>query len=276
MTLEELAARGSGDNPHVIVTNFTCGSDYAFQIQTPTGGSPTPHQTGYGRAWIPLFPKAVGDNLDAGSPPTRFVVLLETSPTTASGSGFHLLSRRPSVEGLAIPLLSRSMEPEVRRYLAKGYPDTDFSQCLVVVEYEPYEKKDAALFASVFAVCTWTGLAIGLPVLALGIIFQRIQKKSPARRDQPAETGSPRRVSNGVAMGPLAKVRSLYQGGLLIVVCSVGVLGVFMHAEQGKTLLAVTQAVACVGGFGLAVWLIRRALLSKRSTKRENDSIFIE
>jgi hypothetical protein len=77
-------------------------------------------------------------------------------------------------------------------------------------------------------------------------------------------------------MDPLAKYRSWYQAGLLIVVCSLGVFGVFMHFEQGKILMGVTQAVACVGGLGLAVWLIRRALHAKRSTRRKDDSIFIE
>ena len=35
--LQELATRGPSAGPHVIVTDFTCGSAYAFELQTRKG-----------------------------------------------------------------------------------------------------------------------------------------------------------------------------------------------------------------------------------------------
>jgi hypothetical protein len=32
ITLHDLEARGDGDNPHVIVTDFICGSGYVFEM----------------------------------------------------------------------------------------------------------------------------------------------------------------------------------------------------------------------------------------------------
>jgi len=160
------------------VTDFACGSDYVSEIRIRKNApTPGPDQAAYGKAWIPLFPKTPPDNTDGGAPPTRFLVLLETSPTLASVQGFHMLSRRQSMEGLAMPLSQRSLEPQLRSRLAASYPDTDFENCLMLVQYEPLEKEDAPVFATALAVGAGGGLLVGLPALAFGIILGHTRRK---------------------------------------------------------------------------------------------------
>lgn len=178
LTLQELATKGPGDNPHVIVTDFACGNDYVSEIQVRKDApTPAPDQAAYGKAWIPLFPKTPPENPDGEQPPTRFLVLLETSPTLASVQGFHMLSRRQSLEGLAMPLSQRGLQPQLRSRLAASYPDTDFENGLMLVQYEPREKEDASFFATALAVGAGGSLLVGLPALAFGIILGRTRRK---------------------------------------------------------------------------------------------------
>lgn len=180
--VQELAAQQLDGTRHVIVTDFTCGENYAFELHTRAGNpKPTPDQKGYGKAWIPLFPKPAAETPDA-APPRRFVVLFETTPTVASGSEFHVLSRKHSIDGLAVPLSRRPLKPDIRKFLAEGYPETDFQNCLVVVQYEGYERDDAPVFATILAVCTGVGLGLGLPILALGLVLRSRQVKAPRSR----------------------------------------------------------------------------------------------
>lgn len=182
ITLHDLATNGPGDNPHVIVTEFTCGSGYVFEIETRKGAPPPgPDQAGHGKAWIPLYPKSAPENANAGVEPTSFIVLLETTPTLASGNGFHVLSRRQSMEGIVVPLSRRDLPADVRDKLAERYPDTHFADCLILEQYEPYEKEDASTFATALAVIAGAGLPVGLLALSLGVILGRSRWKQICR-----------------------------------------------------------------------------------------------
>lgn len=173
ITLYELAANGVGDNPHVIVTDFICGSEYIFEAQIRKGAPlPKSDETVWGKAWIPLLPKSSPDVRKGDSPPS-FTVLLETTPTVTSVSGFHLLSRRQSMEGLVIPLAQRPLPAEAQSKLAETYPHTDFKNFLVLVQYERHEKEDAPVFAYALAISAGGGLLIGAPLLLLGIMLLR-------------------------------------------------------------------------------------------------------
>jgi hypothetical protein len=111
------------------------------------------------------------------SSPTSFTVLLETASTVASGSGFHVLSRQPSMEGLVVQLSRRSMSPEVRSKLTERYPDTDFNNCLVLVQYQRHEVEDAPVFAKALAIGASGGLLLGLPLFSFGILLLRAKNK---------------------------------------------------------------------------------------------------
>jgi hypothetical protein len=78
----------------------------------------------------------------------------------------------------------------VRSKLAATYPDTDFDHCLVVVQYEPYEKRDAPVLTKALAVAAAVGLSIGLPALIFGIILSRgrRQRSNDQRRVEQTET----------------------------------------------------------------------------------------
>jgi hypothetical protein len=155
----------------VVVTDFTCGSGYVFELQTRKDAPPPrPDQAGWGKAWIPLFSKSPNEKPELNPAPRRFVVLLETSPTNASGQGFHMLSRQQAIEGLATPLARSNLDAEVRSKLAVSYSDTDFQNCLVVVQYERYEKDDASVFATALAIGAFGGFLVGLPTMVFGII----------------------------------------------------------------------------------------------------------
>jgi hypothetical protein len=184
LTLQELAANGPGDNPHVIVTDYLCGRGYVFEMMVRKGSPPpTPDQGGPGKAWIPLFPKSQGDAPE----PNSFVVLLETAPTQASGTGFHLLSRRAEMEGLVFPISFRTLKGEVQARLSKSYPGTDFSKGLLLEEWDQHHKKDAPFFAYALAILAGGGLLLGLPLLSLGIVFARGRARSLRAQRRQAE-----------------------------------------------------------------------------------------
>jgi hypothetical protein len=171
ITLDDLATNGPGDNPHVVVKGYVCGSNYVTETMVRKNAPrPGPTDNAYGKAWIPLFPKSAAGNEPE---PKRFVVLLETSPTVASAQAFHTLSRKQSMEGLVVPFSYRELASEVGPMLAANYPETDFGKCVVLVQYEPYEKDSPRFFANALAVIAGSGLLIGLAMLFLGLMLRR-------------------------------------------------------------------------------------------------------
>jgi hypothetical protein len=173
ITLDELAEKGPGGNPHVVVTHYVCGSGYVSETMVRKGAPrPGPTENAYGKAWIPLFPKSATGNLEEPEP-KRFAILLETSPTVASTQEFHMLSRKQSMEGLVVPFSHRRLSSQIRDGLAANYPETDFGKCLVLVQYEPHEKEDPRFFANALAVIAGSGFLIGLVMLLLGLMLRR-------------------------------------------------------------------------------------------------------
>jgi hypothetical protein len=142
------------------------------------GAAPGHDDRGFGRAWIPLFPRPA-DGEDAAEP-TAFTVLLKTPETLASGKELHVLSRRRSVPALVEPASRWNVSGEVRDKLLESYPDTDFARCLVVEQYEPHHKADAAGFA---AFLTWTAAVaslVGLVLGGVGLALWRARRKKPS------------------------------------------------------------------------------------------------
>jgi hypothetical protein len=177
VSLSELAARGPGGNPHVVVTDFICGSGYVYETQVNKDGPPPgPDDQGYGsKAWIPLFPKVPLGRPDAE--PTAFTVLLETQQQAASGRGVYVLSRRPSMEGLVLPLSQIGLKSDIRNKLAARYPQTDFDRCLLLVQYEARDKDTYSALATLVAFCSGGGLLLGLPAFTLGIFLWRKRRR---------------------------------------------------------------------------------------------------
>jgi hypothetical protein len=81
------------------------------------------------------------------------------------------------MEGLAVPLSRKNLPLEARDKLTATYPDADFGACLVLEQYERYEKEDAPVFAAALAIGAGAGVLVGLPGLALGFIFGRSKRK---------------------------------------------------------------------------------------------------
>ncbi|QEL17472.1 hypothetical protein [Limnoglobus roseus] len=187
ITLADLAANGPGGNRHVIVTDYDCAPHFAYEI-TPSNADSEPgvRQEGQGRAWLPLF-KKTPPTADPEAEPTAFVVLLETTPTSASGAGFRLLSRKREMEGVVFPLPQRGLLPEVRGHLANDYPDTDFSACWLLEQFEPREKDDAPFFADALLVGTVVGLVFGPPAVVAGLVWDRQNMRKSRRRRNRAE-----------------------------------------------------------------------------------------
>ena len=79
-----------------------------------------------------------------------------------------------------------------------------------------------------------------------------------------------------MAIDSFSKIRSLYQAGLLMLVCSLGALGMISHFSSGQIPLAVTEAVACAVGLPLAFWLIRRALATDGSSRTGRDTLYAD
>jgi hypothetical protein len=78
-----------------------------------------------------------------------------------------------------------------------------------------------------------------------------------------------------MAIDSFSKIRSLYQGGLLILDCSIGTPGI-SHFSSGNIPLAITGAIACAAGFPLAFWLIRRAFVTEGSSEVGRDTLYAE
>jgi hypothetical protein len=181
LTLSELAKHGPGDNPHVVVSDFVCGSAFVFKIETRQGGNqPAQERSGSGQAWIPLFsksefllelplPNAPEDLAQPVGDPKSFVVLLQTVPAQGSATDFHLLIRRQQMTGLIIPYWLSKLTPELRGKLQTAYPDTRFDQCLILEETNQHNKADTILFAQALLLGAIVGPLFGLPALALAI-----------------------------------------------------------------------------------------------------------
>jgi hypothetical protein len=177
LTLDELATRGAGGNPHVIVTDFICGDDYVFEHYARAGTPPPrPDQEVLGQAWVPLFSRSAAQGAGAGSR-RPFTVLLETRPMMVGSRELGLLSQQQSMEVLVSPFSSSTLNHEVRSKLAAHYPGTDFATCLLLEECKSHDREDAPVFVAALAVGTCGGLLLGLPALVLGIIWGRARRK---------------------------------------------------------------------------------------------------
>jgi len=180
ISLRDLADKGPGDNPHVIVTDFTCAKYFAYTTQTRRGERPDPDRMASRKAWIPLLPKApVPDGgKEPALPPGSIKVLLET-PQTLVGRAveLHVLSRRPSIEGLATRLSERGLPSDIRATLSSRYPDTDFESCILVEEIDRYQKGDAPLFAKLVTAGAGGGVLVGGAVLLLGLFFLLLDRR---------------------------------------------------------------------------------------------------
>jgi hypothetical protein len=167
LTLQEFVDRGPCGNNHVIITDYSLGSAYGIEMSRRRSDPPLSSDSfGFGKAWIPLFPK--GTPVNTKEEPKTARVILETSPTLATGGGLHVLSREASKEGLVVPFLERRVPIKVRETLKSHYPQTDFDNCNILVEFAKYQIRDASEVATLVVVGTIVGLALGLPTLALG------------------------------------------------------------------------------------------------------------
>lgn len=181
IALRDLAAHGPGDNPHVVVTEFVCASNYYFSVQTSKYNTgPAETREGSGQAWIPLFPKQPPapepPPASAEAPePTGFVVLLETAPTLGNATTFRLLSRRQSMPGLIVPYSNASLSSDIRHELAAAYPTTNFQECLVLRQIEKSDHADVIVFAQALYVGAIAGLAFGIPLAVIGFILCRFR-----------------------------------------------------------------------------------------------------
>lgn len=175
ITVQELATQGISDTTRVNLKDFTCGEEFAFEMSRRRGDPPpTPDRRGYGRAWIPLFPKS---SPEENPSPRRIVVLLETNSDVGTAAEFRSRNQKYSIDGLAMPLSRRALKPGIRKHLSESYPETDFENCVLLVQYLPHEIEDAPDFATLLAACTGVGLALGLPALGLGLFLKRRKKK---------------------------------------------------------------------------------------------------
>jgi hypothetical protein len=91
------------------------------------------------------------------------------------------------MEGLLIPLPQRRLSSEVQSKLAERYPETDFNNCLVLVQYARHEKEDSAVFAYALAFAAGAGLLFGLPLFLVGIILVRSRNRQIHRGEIPKE-----------------------------------------------------------------------------------------
>jgi hypothetical protein len=175
ITLRELAQNGPGNNPHVIVTDFVRGKACAFirdhQRDEPPPG---PDEPCAGQLLVPLF-----EATSRAAPPDRpqprsFVVLLET-PHSFQGTTRerYVLSGSPTKQGLALPLASRKLPSSVGDELLQAYPDTDLSECLILVEHDSWNVQNSWRTTTVILVGIAIGLFVGLPLLIYGLIVIR-------------------------------------------------------------------------------------------------------
>jgi hypothetical protein len=121
ISLKDLIARGPDGNPNIILTDYVLCDNFVYQERN---GS-------WEHAWVPAVPREqAGQN--TGGKATQVKALI----FTIHARNQHDLAQRCEQPKLRALVTNRivSLKSQERDLLAKSYPGTDFSKCLIIQE----------------------------------------------------------------------------------------------------------------------------------------------
>ncbi len=114
LTAAELAARGPGNNAHVILTNYDLCDNFVYESTRRNGGT-------WKKVWVPVVPAGQGCG------PQIQIIIADTKISGPEQIGMVA----GQVQGLVINKIS-SLGREERRLLSETYPGADFSKVWIV------------------------------------------------------------------------------------------------------------------------------------------------
>lgn len=114
LSAAELAARGPGNNAHVVLTNYDLCDNFVYETSTKFGGS-------WKKVWVPIVPSGQGCGAQ--------IQIILTDTTVKSPEQLATLGGR--VQGLVINKVA-SLGSKEKKLLSETYPGVDFSRVWIV------------------------------------------------------------------------------------------------------------------------------------------------
>lgn len=134
LSCAELAAKGPGDNAHVVLTDFLlCDQAFIYETKSKSKSSE------WKRVWVPLVPRdgdyvrkilAMANPDGPLPPPTDIRVLLKTS-RVKDARELDPLGSSKSLTGLITNKID-SLGTKERKMLEESYPGIDFTKCYIL------------------------------------------------------------------------------------------------------------------------------------------------
>jgi hypothetical protein len=175
ISLKDLIARGPDGNPNIILTDFVLCDNYVYE--TRNGG--------WQNAWVPAVPKE-NPNQGRGGKPTSVQALIFTI-NARSEADLYQRCGSPKLRALVTNRIVKLGSQE-RDLLAKEYPGTDFSKCLIIQEgREPAGTTKLLLMIGGGSLAALLGL--GLVGTGLGLlVYRRFKGQNlPGTRRRPRD-----------------------------------------------------------------------------------------
>ena len=162
ITLRALIARGPRGNPNIILTEFVICPNMVYEKGQ--------YGHNWTKVWVPVLPEDEGIAQIQQGPNTitNFQALIYS---THAENELELSTKldQPKLRAMVTNGL-RSLGSEEKKLLAQGYPNTDFSKCLIIEEgREPAGSVKVVLLTSGSGVA---GLA-GTILLILGLAWKK-------------------------------------------------------------------------------------------------------
>jgi hypothetical protein len=196
VALSDLGSVITEDGRHVLVTGFFPGKGHVRVVFTEfiTG-----REKNWVEGWVPLFPVAPDAKGNAPDPeePPAFTALLLTRDVADKEAAIERLKRCDSIDVLAYSpgtrLEGSKFQPDVSRKLSNAYPDTDFSQCIILQEVRPGDassmQSEAKFTTGAIIACYLAGGAI----LTVGLVKWRRTRRSAKERSSVDDDDPPSR-----------------------------------------------------------------------------------
>jgi hypothetical protein len=177
ISLKDLIARGPDGNPNIILTDFVLCDNYVYKTRNGV----------WENAWVPAIPRQDAIQ-NRGGKPSNVKALIFTI-NARSQADLYQRCEQPKLRALVTNKIV-SLGSQEREKLAKDYPGTDFSKCLIIQE----GREPAGPLKLIFMIGGGSLLGLfGLGLIGLGAVLWlwRRGSSAPARmrrmRDDEAE-----------------------------------------------------------------------------------------
>jgi hypothetical protein len=197
ITCAELAAKGPGDNAHIVLTDFVgCSTWYVYEAEATRKAGPyktvlmpaVPLGGEWHQALLKLLEEHDGEIPDGVEPPRpKSIRVMMKFKDVANEDALTALIDRDTLQGMIVNKIE-SLDSDDKRLLRQGYGNIDFDR-LLIFEHERTPTSTSAAVACLVG----AGVLVGVPVL-LGLRKlreSRVPVAQPAQPQPPAPQPAP-------------------------------------------------------------------------------------